>query len=199
MSMLKKYAGWAVKEINRDRALAYSNRHHVLKGLPAVCWCYALFDKNDKISGVVVYSTPTSPQIFKIFENTVLKEELLQLTRLSLPKDSVYNAGSFLVSKSLQLVKFKYPNVKSVITYCDIENGFWGTVFKACNWQNFGFSTKGGYQGFIVKNEFKHAKCGKANITLKNGYRPVRRSTKIRYVFFYKEYGSYSDFLKIAS
>lgn len=192
MIVLIKSDNWLVKKITRDEAMNFTLKNHYLKTFPIISWNYGLF-LDEELRGVVVFCSPSSPNIIDIFDGSVKKNELMQLSRLVLPKNSIKNEGSFLLSRAIKLFKNDRPLVKCLITYCDIERGNLGTVFKAANWIDFGFSSVGGPQGYKNGNKFYHSRHLKLNSISK--LVKIKRSKKIRYVFYYSDFGTKGDFL----
>ena len=192
MIVLIKSDEWTVKKISNQEAKDFTCKHHFIKSFPLISWSYGLF-YNQELRGVAVFCSPSSPNIIDIFNGSVRKNELMQLSRLALPRNSIKNEGSFLLSRAIKLFRLERKEVRCLITYCDIERGNLGTVFKASNWIEFGLSVKGGAQAYKVGTKLFHSRNTKFHVTTK--LKQIKRSRKIRYVYYYPDFATKNDLL----
>ena len=86
--------------------------------------CY-VFKYNEAVVGVAIWSSPIAR---KIDRNTHL-----ELRRLALCNVCPKNTATFVLAKMRNLIKDKFPNIKTLISYQDTEVHL-GTIYKADNW-----------------------------------------------------------------
>ena len=88
--------------------------------------CY-VFKYKQAIIGVAIWSSPVAANRMKD------GRLLLELRRLALSNVCPKNMASFVLSKMIQKIKIKFPNIIKVISYQDKEAHV-GTIYKASNW-----------------------------------------------------------------
>lgn len=183
-----------IKTISRKDCLDFIKSHHYQPGLPAVTWCYGIFYK-DLIIGTIAFAPPSSPTIYKLFRGIFKKKTIFQLSKFTLSHLAPKNTGSYALSKCLKILKKEKPKIECIITYCDIERGYKGTVFRAANWIDIGLSCKGGAQAYyrgrkrITAREFNRLN----NSTTRIIYKKEKRTIKLRYIYLFNR--KFHDFL----
>jgi hypothetical protein len=135
---LTKRSGWEVLIIDRKRAILFIEKNHSISGLPAVCWCFGLFDAAKRLRGVAAFSSPTSPTIYKLFDGFCDRSEVGQLSKLVLQANSRFNSGSYLLGRAVKMYLNIKENIQIIITYCASDSEKKGTVYSASNWEMFG-------------------------------------------------------------
>ncbi|WGL59431.1 hypothetical protein QEJ31_12945 [Pigmentibacter sp. JX0631] len=175
-----------IKIISRKECLDFIKLYHYQPGLPAVTWNYGIF-YNGIIIGAIAFAPPSSPTIYKLFRGIFKKKTIFQLSKFALSHLAPKNTGSYALSKCLKIFKKERPKIECIITYCDMERGYKGTVFRAANWIDIGLSCKGGAQAYyhgrkrITAREFNRFN----NLNIKNHYRKEKRTIKIRYIYLF--------------
>lgn len=91
--------------------------------------CYGIFYTNKLIGAVV-------------FTDTSENKNYLELSRFVIdPQYQVENLASWALSKIIKKLKKANPLITKIITYTDSAFGHYGTIYKASNWNDDGFST----------------------------------------------------------
>ena len=88
-----------------------------------------------------------------------------------------FNAGSYFISRAIKMFRKIKPEASLFITYCELDHGFEGAVFRASNWLYSGIS-EGGFdlivKGSRVQNRSKYVYLSS---------KKVPRTRKARYLF----------------
>lgn len=79
----------------------------------------------NKIYGIAIWTNPVAPNL--------PQEEWLELRRMALSPESPKNTASRFLSIMVRLIKKKFPDVKKLISYQDLEIHL-GTIYKASGW-----------------------------------------------------------------
>lgn len=102
------------------------NKHYSRRA--SIFWCgYGLVEAG-ALQGVVVYGQPSPPVQKHAFRDRDFR--LYELSRLVV-QTKTKNAASFLVGRSLQMLK---PKPCAVVSYADSAHGHCGIVYQATNW-----------------------------------------------------------------
>lgn len=128
-----------VIQIDRKDCEEFVLNIHYAKRWPSISYAFGLF-KNEELVGVVTYGTPCSAPLRRGIAGNAYKLDVLELNRLCL-KNNERNEASFLVAKSLKLLKNLIGN-KIIISYADISQGHIGYVYQATNFLYCGLSAK---------------------------------------------------------
>lgn len=123
--------------------------YHYAKGGSNTCvYMHGLYRKSDdKLLGVAWWLPPT-----RVAAESVNKErwkQVLSLTRLVILPEVETNAASFLMSRSIKLIK-KDKRFVSLVTYADEKMGHTGAIYRAANWTYVGRT--GPYPAWIDQN-----------------------------------------------
>ncbi len=86
--------------------------------------CY-VFKYKEAIIGVGIWSSPVARKLDR--------ESYLELRRLALTNVCPKNTATFVLSKMRKLIKDKFPQIKTLVSYQDTEVHL-GTIYKADNW-----------------------------------------------------------------
>jgi hypothetical protein len=127
---------YRVSLINNKDAYPFLLEIHYAKRIPSISYCYGLFYE-DELVGVVTYGTPPSHTLRIGIAGKENSKLILELNRLCL-KYNKKNEASFLVSKSLKMIKGKHI----IVSFADNEQNHIGTVYQACNFRYCGLSAK---------------------------------------------------------
>lgn len=132
--MIEEIKDIQVNEIRAQIACMLNELWH--SRLPLIHWsnvvrnthyvCYGIFYKQAVI-GVGIWSSPVAQNRFKN------GKELLELRRLALSDVCPKNTATYVISKMVNAIKIKFPEIKKLISYQDtkVHNG---TIYKAANW-----------------------------------------------------------------
>lgn len=106
--------------------------HYAKGGSNTAAYVHGLYRKNDeKLYGVAWWLPPTKVCCQSVNRNNWTK--VLSLTRLVILPQVAKNSASFLISKSIKMIK-KDGRFVSLVTYADESQGHLGTIYKASNW-----------------------------------------------------------------
>jgi hypothetical protein len=159
------------------------SERHYSKRLGIFWEGFALIEDGE-VAGVCVFGQPAAMIQKHAFRDRDFR--LYELTRLVVWSEDK-NARSFLISKSLKMLKEKHS---AVISYADSKMGHCGIVYQATNWIYTGAPVAKGKNVIIdgkefhpqtltdmgIKNQHKWAK--------ENGHTLVEQKPKHRYFFF---------------
>ena len=135
--MLKKEY-WFVRDIEHRLAKSFIERHHYSKGCSLTSvYRHGLFmrENPDKLMGCVVWLPPTKPAAMSVNKDEWRK--VLSLTRMAVLPECPRNACSFLLSRSVKLIR-RDGRFVSLVTYADERMGHDGLVYRASNWNYVG-------------------------------------------------------------
>lgn len=126
-----------VKDAALNEGQEMVRQHHYAKGGSNTCvYMHGLYRaSDDKLVGVAWWLPPT-----RVAAESVNKQEwkkVLSLTRLVVLPEIPKNACSFLLSRSVKLIR-KDGRFVSLVTYADESQDHQGTIYKASNWQYVG-------------------------------------------------------------
>ena len=95
----------------------------------------------EKLIGCIVYGQPVGRSAAESISKLISVYEVFELTRLFIHDGYGKNIESYSISKSLELLKRDFPNIKAIISYADGEQGHKGTIYQACNFYYQGNSS----------------------------------------------------------
>ena len=136
-----KASEWDVRPVSLKDGRAFIIEHHYSKGCSnTAVYVHGLFRKgSDILMGVAQWLPPT-----RVAAESVNRENwrrVLSLTRLAVHPDVPTNGASFLMGRSIKIIKAEGKWV-SLVTYADHFMGHTGQIYKATNWTYVG-SMKG--------------------------------------------------------
>jgi hypothetical protein len=126
-----------VRSIPTKDGRAFIEQHHYSKGCSITAvYMHGLFSRfDDTLLGVAHWLPPT-----KVAAESVNREQwkrVLSLSRLAVHPDVPTNGASFLMGRSIRLIKSERKWL-SLVTYADDFMGHTGQIYKATNWQYVG-------------------------------------------------------------
>ena len=127
---------YKVLPITREEAKDYILNIHYAKRFPSVSYYFGLF-RGKELVGCVTYGTPPSSALRVGVAGKENKEKVIELNRLVL-KDNIKNEASFLIGRSLRLLK----GGLIVVSFADTSQNHIGKVYQAANFKYFGLSAK---------------------------------------------------------
>ncbi len=132
-----KAEDWYVQEAPLAEGQELVARYHYSKGgSNTAVYMHGLYQKlTNELCGVAWWLPPT-----RVAAESVNKEhwkQVLSLTRLVIVPGVPANACSFLMSRSIKLIK-KGARFVSLVTYADESQGHTGSIYKATNWTYIG-------------------------------------------------------------
>jgi len=134
---------WFVQAVPLKTAQDMVREHHYARGgSNTAVYTHGLFYKNDllcvdlpKCRGIVWWLPPTRVACESV--NKGSWRRVLSLTRMVLLPDVPRNAASFLLSRSVKMIR-KDGRFDTLVTYADESQGHTGGVYKASNWAYIG-------------------------------------------------------------
>ena len=103
-------------------------------------YCFKLEDKEGILIGAMIYGRIAMANVWKKY--TTFSEELIELRRLCCIDNTPKNTESYFIGATLKWLKKNTP-IKKVISYADTTYSHQGTIYKASNFKNIGFTAKG--------------------------------------------------------
>jgi len=129
-----------IREIKVQNACRMNKNWH--SRLPIIDWsnvtrtgkyvCYGAYF-NNKCLAIGIWSSPIA--------RALNRKGILELRRMAISKNCPKNTASRMISIMTKLIKKRFPEIKKLISYQDIEVHS-GTIYKASNWV-IGCKTKG--------------------------------------------------------
>jgi hypothetical protein len=127
---------YAVKDVKHSVAAEFIRRHHYSKGCSNTqVFGHGMFDSAGELKGVAMWLPPT-----RVAAESVDREkwkQVLALTRLAVDDSVPTNGASFLLGRSLRLVRSSKKWLWGV-TYADESQGHTGAIYRATNWTYIG-------------------------------------------------------------
>ena len=103
------------------------------KGIKKIYGVNYLKPEGKEMVGMAIYGTPMKSAT-RVIEPEATSNEVLELKRLFLEDYiNLPNIESFVISKTLKLIKQEFPDVKIVITFADKAAGHRGSIYQATN------------------------------------------------------------------
>lgn len=118
-------------------AQAMVREHHYSKGgSNTAVYVHGLFEKTTgRLIGVAWWLPPTRVACESV--NRAQWKKVLSLTRLVCLPDAPKNSASFLLGRSIELIR-KDGRFVSLVTYADESRNHTGQIYKATNWEYVG-------------------------------------------------------------
>ncbi|MDE2103179.1 MAG: hypothetical protein KGL39_38390 [Patescibacteria group bacterium] len=131
------HSDYYVADADKDEARAFIRAHHYSKGCSNThVYLHGMFCANtDKLMGVAHWLPPT-----RVAAESVNKDQwkrVLSLSRLVVHPDVPTNGASFLLGRSIRLIRSEGKWV-SLVTYADDFMGHTGQIYRATNWEYVG-------------------------------------------------------------
>lgn len=123
---------WIVKDAPLKLARELVRQHHYAKGASKLAvYLHGLFNKNTGVMhGVAWWIPPTRAACESV--NRENWKKVLSLSRMVMVPETPKNACSFLLSRSIKIIRAEGRFV-SLVTYADESQGHTGNVYKASN------------------------------------------------------------------
>ena len=183
ITIMKIKEKYKIKEIgNKEARDIVINNHYLHRARPATN-SFGLFE-GDELIGVILYSSPASPNVCRGICGEEEIKNVLELSRLWIKDDSMKNAESFLIANTIKLLKHDI-----IISYSEPEHNHRGIVYQASNFIYVGLSAI--RTDFVIKGmENKHQRSIEGNTQQlkdlhgKDNVKVVARPRKHRYIYF---------------
>jgi len=126
-----------IRRISYRYAMELVISNHYLHRRCPCSFAFGLFDKGDRISGVIIYGTPSSATLRRGLCGAREVNNVIELTRLWIEDGTPKNAESYLIGNTLKLV-----DKEIIVSFAEIAQGHIGVVYQATNWIYTGLSAK---------------------------------------------------------
>lgn len=133
---------WTVKPVSPREGREFIAKYHYSKGSSITgVYFHGLYRVSapDELMGVAHWLPPTKPAAVSVDPENWRR--VLSLSRLACHPSCPTNAASFLMGRSIRLIKLE-GKWKSLVTYADESQGHQGQIYKATNWIHKGQSSK---------------------------------------------------------
>lgn len=130
-------ADWCVRDVTPQDARDFIAQYHYARGSSLTrVYSHGLFRRDsDTLMGVALWLPPTRVAAESV--NRAAWQRVLSLTRLACHPDAPRNAATFLLSRSVALIR-KDGRFASLVTYADTRQGHTGAIYRAANWTYVG-------------------------------------------------------------
>ena len=127
---------WEVRKVERKDISSFIEKWHYSGSINGCIadYCYAMYSKNGDMKGAIFYGRMAMANQWKRFTDN--PESCIELRRLCCIDGTPKNAESYLIGRSLRLLKKEFKGV--VVSYADMEYGHEGTIYKASNFKCLG-------------------------------------------------------------
>jgi len=128
---------YEVREVSAREARNFVAEHHYSKGCSNTrVYSHGLYRVGEPdLLGVAIWLPPTKVAAQSV--NRDKWQKVLSLTRLAVRPDVPSNAASFLMARSIRMIR-KDGRFVSLVTYADDFMGHTGAIYRATNWTYVG-------------------------------------------------------------
>lgn len=118
-------------EIASKKAIKYACKNfHYSKSIPQNIISFSVFNSKDEWCGVIMYGMGGNTNLG--LKYGLVQGELLELVRVAL--NGKQENTSKPVSISIKMIRKFLPTIKLLISYADMEQEHYGTIYQATNW-----------------------------------------------------------------
>lgn len=126
---------------------------HYAKVVPCAIYSYNVYNENDEWCGCILFGNGAM-NFHKLFG--LNNGEVFELVRVAL--NGKQPCTSECVSAALRQLHKDAPQIKIVLSYADMDQEHFGTIYQATNFIYLGETVQGGICGFIVNGKKLHPK-----------------------------------------
>lgn len=127
-------------------------KFHYAKTVPIKLIAFNVYNDNNEWCGVIVYGSGANAQISQPYDKW--QGQVIELVRVAL--NGKQECTSKAVALSLKLLHKYCPMVDLVISYADMDQEHYGTIYQATNFIYTGETTVGKKVAFIVNGKRMH-------------------------------------------
>lgn len=124
---------------------------HYAKAIPVFSCAYSVFNDDNEWCGVIIYSHGATNHIGNPYG--LQQGKVCELVRVALNGKQEFTSKA--VSLSIKLLRKQNPLLKLIVSYADMDENHFGTLYQALNWIYVGFHTQG-MECFIVNGKKMH-------------------------------------------
>lgn len=131
-----KVRDFKVDLCERDDIIGFVEHWHYSKSINGIIsdFCFRLMD-NEQMIGAAIYGRLAMANQWKRFGES--EADVIELRRLCCVDKTPKNTESFFIAKTLHWLK-KHTQIKTVVSYADMEQNHVGTIYKASNFECLG-------------------------------------------------------------
>lgn len=142
-------------EIASHKAIKYACMNfHYAKAVPVNTFGYSVFNEKNEWCGVILYGSGANNNLPKPYG--LVSGQVIELVRMAL--NGKQESTSKAMAISLKLLPKILPLCKLVVSYADIDQNHYGTIYQATNWYYTGETNIGMRTGFIINGKKTHNK-----------------------------------------
>lgn len=128
---------WTVEPVEYAEAKRFVERHHYAQGAANTGRAHGVLNRRTReLVGVALWLPPTKAAAVATFPEGDWRR-VVSLSRLAVAPDMPTNAASFLLGRSMRLVK-QSRDYDCLVTYADERRGHTGAIYRATNWEYLG-------------------------------------------------------------
>jgi hypothetical protein len=131
-----KVRDFTVGLCDRDDIIGFVEHWHYSKSINGIIsdFCFRLMD-SDQMIGAAIYGRLAMANQWKRFGES--EADVIELRRLCCVDKTPKNTESFFIGSTLRWLK-KHTQIKTVVSYADMEQSHTGTIYKASNFECHG-------------------------------------------------------------
>ena len=129
---------------------------HYAKAVPVCQYAYNVYNDADEWCGVIIYGSGATINIASPFDKW--QGQVLELERVALNGKQGHGATSQAVSMTLKALHREAPWVDLVVSYADLDQNHFGTLYQATNWIYTGLVNANSRGAFIIFGKKTHPK-----------------------------------------
>jgi hypothetical protein len=120
--------------ITLEDAQPFILKHYIGEKPRGIQKIYGVYHKpSSRLVGAAIYGKPRK-QATTVVQPEVPSDEVIDLQRLFLEDDvNTKNIESYVIARTLKMIKQDFPQVKVVITFADEKAGHVGSIYQATN------------------------------------------------------------------
>lgn len=125
---------------------------HYAKAVPSVSYGYNVFNDNEEWCGVICFGCGATPNIGTQYG--LVTGEVVELVRVAL--NGKQEITSKAVALAVKMLHKDAPLIKLIVSYADVDQGHYGTIYQALSWTYVGCHAGDRY--FIINGKKTHNK-----------------------------------------
>lgn len=129
-------------------------KFHYAKAIPSAEYAYNVYNEKNEWCGTIIYGVGATPNIAKPFG--LANGEVLELLRVAL--NGKQPCTSECVAASLKQIHKDAPHIKMIVSFADMDQNHYGTIYQATNWIYLGDRNVGERGAFIIHGKRIHPK-----------------------------------------
>lgn len=129
-------------------------KFHYARAIPSAEYAYNVYNEQNEWCGTIIYGVGATPNIAKPFG--LANGEVLELLRVAL--NGKQPCTSECVAASLKQIHKDAPHIKMIVSFADMDQNHYGTIYQATNWIYLGDRNVGERGAFIIHGKRQHPK-----------------------------------------